>query len=607
MKRGVLVLLLVLVVGLHLVSAAVNDTEQTKVSKAYSCLKNKTSGNCALLSIQEKTFSVLATGQCRTELTAASDSGNCWPSGNCKVKDTAQAALALKSNPPLDWLSTKNQTPSELTWYLEIEATAAATCTIEYGSSSYSISIDEDKKIDSDAGSCLLLDSDGYWLRISNSCHNTPFTVSCNENFLTTTLFRKQDSGTVHISSEASSAAASGSTTEEVSSYCFADSGACNYEGTLWAALALDAAGRNVAPYLPYLITFASDNGRYVPNSFLYHLTANEDYRLSLLSQQKSNQYWMEAGDEYYDSALALYSLKQDTSQEKEKAKTWLLNTQDNNGCWENNLRNTAFILASVWPGSSGSGGGGGGTLPSCESQGNYCSSSADCTSSGGTLLDSYSCSGVGQRCCSLEPEVKTCSELGGDICSSNQRCVGGTEPGAADTDSGEICCASGGYCSVVDGGDGSECEINDGVCRSGGCDVDEEEGSFSCESLSQNCCVKEDSDDDVGPGPDSDGPSSMWIWILLILIVLVVLGILLRNKIRMFWFRISHSGSGGSPPPRPTFPGFIQRPIQRIERRIMVPHHASAQTQRPVMSRMKSGAQKELDDVLTKLKEMGR
>ena len=69
---------------LPLASAAENDTEQALVSKAYSCLQNKTSGNCDDLSTEEKIFTVLAINQCRAELNSDSlNSGECWPSEIC--------------------------------------------------------------------------------------------------------------------------------------------------------------------------------------------------------------------------------------------------------------------------------------------------------------------------------------------------------------------------------------------------------------------------------------------------------------------------------------------------------------------------------------------
>lgn len=588
MKRGsVLILFLFLVFmifQLFFISAQVNSTEeQAKVNKAYSCLQNKTSGNCDSLSIEEKIFSVLAINSCSSELiSASSNSGECWPvssSSSCNVKSTAQAILALKksSSSAEDWLYSKQITPSDLSWYLEIESDSATTCTISYGSSSYTISIGEDKKINNNAGSCLFPSQDDYWLEISQSCYNIEFTISCDQSFLTTTLFRKSTgSATIHVSEDTSSASAGGATKEQVDSYCFADSGTCNYEATLWATLALDSRGKSVSAFIPYLITLADDNNRYLPDAFLYALTGKTDYKVSLLSKQKSSQWWEESGDKYYDTALALYPLLSEIpiSQEKINAKAWLLDSQDSNGCWENNIRNTGFILASAWPKTFTSTNGKV-SIPSCEDSGFYCASSgAACTTSNGQVLSEYDCPGIGQKCCSIQPVIQTCPEQGGEICSSNEKCIGGIIQNTPDLRSSEICCLNGGYCSSS---------------------------------------IINDTEENIIPQPFSSKGSTLWIWILLILIVLVVIGIIFRNKLRMFWFRIKPGKGKSGPRPfsgstsPPHFPSpYIQRPIQRAERRILVPQHRPVQRHNS-MAKMKTGAQKELDDILKKLKDMGK
>ncbi len=585
MKRGGFLLLFLILVFLllqfSLVSAAENDTEQTKVDRAYSCLSDKVSGKCSSLSLEEKTFSVLSLNQCKSELLSdSSNSGECWSSSSCTVKDTAQAVLALSkkgtnTDKAQNWLLSQNTTPSEILWYLEIEASEATSCTISYGSSLYTININEEKKIDVDAGPCLVPAPDNYWLRVSSSCYNEEFKVSCDKSFLTTTLFQKQNSATIHVSEKTSSAAAGGTTTETVDSSCFADSGSCNYEASLWAALTLDALGKDISPYLPYLITLASENQRYLPDAFLYAITNKADYKTSLLSKQKSNSWWMESGDKFYDTALALYPLTKETSTQKTNAKTWLLSSQDSNGCWENNLRNTAFILASIWP-KTFTGSIGEPSLQDCEEENYYCASSTTaCTTSGGSVLSEFDCPGSLQKCCTVQQKVETCSEQGGEICSQSERCIGGAEVSASDLRSTEICCAGNGYCGS----------------RTGTEDTDS------------------DGEEPEEPTTPPERKNYWWVWTLLALIILVVLGIIFRDSLRMLWFKMKSGGSRPSHPgprPPPHFPPMIQRPIQRIERRILVPQHAPAHKP-ALIARAKSGAQKELDEVLRKLKEMSK
>jgi hypothetical protein len=593
MKRGaVLILSLLLVLSLPLILAQ-NETEQTKVNKAYQCLTDKVSGKCSQLSSEEKVFSALATGLCRSDLTSDSKF-------KTEVKYTSQAIIALNGNADGEsWLTTKNITPTELTWYLEIESSSATACNIGYSGSSYTVNIGEDKKLDSNAGSCLILAQDNYWLRISPACYNEEFTVSCDQDFLTTTLFKKTTSSTIHVSETTSSSAANGMTKEKVESSCFSDSSLCNYEATLWAALALDFKGKEVSNYLPYLITLADENQRLIPESFLYALTANTKYKTETLGKQKSSSWWMESGDKFYDTAVALYSMQKETPTptEKTNAKTWLLGSQDSDGCWEGNTRNTAFILASIWP--KAVSGGTTPSLPDCETSGNFCvSSAAACTSSGGETLAEFNCVGSLQRCCSTAQVIQTCQEQGGEICSSNERCVGGTGVSAGDLRSTEICCAGGGYCSSAPVSEDNECEINNGICRTGGCASNEQIASFSCGSSGGSCCIQE-----------TEGKSYLWIWILLILIVLVVVGIIFRDRLRMFWHRIKPGRSKPSPPSHapPHYPVHHRPLMHRVpERRIMLPSQPIKQITKP-LAKMKSGAEKELDDVLKKLKDMGK
>ena len=603
-KRG-----LVFLFGLFLIFGTIASihaqtnatTEQEKVNEAYSCLTDKVSGKCSSLSVEEKIFSVLAVNQCSSELmTQSSNSGECWSlsGSSCNVKITAQALLALdktgSNTKAQNWLFSKNKTPTELTWYLQIESPEPTTCSIKYSGLSYNVGIDEDKKISSNAGSCLVLAQDNYWLRISPTCYDRNFSISCDQSFLTNLLFKKTTSLTINVMEETSSAAASGTTTEKVESSCFSTGNSCDYEGTLWASLVLDSQGEDVSAYLPYLIIMADDNKRFLPEAFLYALTANPEYKISLLSKQKSSQWWMESGDKYYDTALALYPLQQEIPVEKTNSKEWLLSSQDSNGCWEGNTRNTGFILASIWPRQSG--GTGTGELPDCEDQGYYCSSSASACDS--QLLPEFSCPGSLQKCCTTQPILETCSELGGSICSSNERCVGGTVVDASGLSSQELCCAEGSCESISDTAE-SECEINNGVCSPSNCDAGEEEGFYSCEISSDVCCVQKSG--------DTSPKSYLWIWILIILIIIVVIAIIFRNSLRILWFRITGgSGPKGPSHPGPSYPhqGYQQRPAPRIiERRILVPH-SSPPPRRPSRP---SGAQRELDEVLKKLKEMGK
>ncbi len=622
MEKGARVVLmfvfLVLVLSLAFVSAQNETTETEKINKAYQCLNDKVQGNCEQLSsLQEKTFSLLALDECQAELVrVSSNDGECWSSGNCKVKDTAQAVLALdNTNAEVSsaeaWLLSQKSSPTDINWYLEIDTNEASTCTISYSGSSYTVDINEDKTFSNDAGRCLFLTQDDYWLQISSSCLDETFEVSCDKDFLTTLLFQESGESTVHVTDKASSAAAGGTISEKVESFCFGTN-SCDYEGSLWSALVLDSLGNDVSAFLPYLIVKADENERFLPEAFLYLLTGNEDYRSSLLSKQKSNKWWAESGDRYYDTAMALYPFQNENPQEKQNAKDWLLSVQDEEGCWEGNIRNTGFLLASIWPQDfkSGTGGGTGGVLD-CKAAGYYCMSGASCT---GEILDEYSCPSL-FRCCSQPQEFETCSELGGEICSSNQICRGGDETNTADLTRGQVCCV-GGSCETetVTQQPENECEEKGGICKFT-CKTGESQTSYDCEASGAVCCIFEGASGGTG-----EKGGYWWIWTLLILIVLAVVGIIFRDKLREWWLKLksgfgkgkgsgSSSGSGRPRgPPRHGFPSFPSRkhPIRPPERRILLPKEPD-KPRSPPKPLKKSGSQKELDDVLKKLKEMGK
>jgi len=226
------------------------------------------------------------------------------------------------------------------------------------------------------------LSEGSWWLRIAPSCYGEEIEISCDKRFLTNLLFRKSDSSTIHVSERTTESSAGGVNIEQVDSFCFGQSGKCNYEGSLWATLALHITDNDIDSYMPYLITFAedSDNDKFLPESFLYYLTNSDEFRNNLLLKQKAGKYWEESGDRLYDTALALLPFT-DEPQEKTNSKNWLLDdkTMDSDGCWKGSISATGFILYSVWRhsrgGDDGDGGGGGSgeTTLDCEDYSGYC------------------------------------------------------------------------------------------------------------------------------------------------------------------------------------------------------------------------------------------
>lgn len=571
-----------------------------KTNNAYSCLNDKidTKG-CSALSSSEKVFSALATGDCKSDLTSDSNFKS-------DVKFTAQTVLALGGNADgEDWLLDEaTRTPTKMDWYLQTESTEATDCTVSYNNKNYDFSIGEDKRIDSNAGSCLSLSTGNYWLEINSACYDDTFEVTCDKAFLTSLLYQKENSDTIYVSENTHNADVDGTTSEQVNSSCFGK-GSCDYEGSLWASLVLDSLGYEISSYLPYLITLAEEdaNQKLLPEAFLYLLT--DDFMTELLGKQKSSKWWGVSNDKFYDTAIALYALQYDEPTEKEDAINWLFDeAQDTDGCWNNgNIRNTAALLYAIEPRASTPSGNG----VDCESSGYYCMSTISCSEAGGEQISGQSCSGT-FVCCSEDKTVESCEDQSGDVCNSNQNCVGGIEPEASGLGVGQVCCI-GGSCEVPTSQE-SACESSGGECRISGCFDDEQESFETCDFTSDICCVSK------APG------SSKFVWILslLILITLVVIGIIYRSKLRRFWFNFKSRflpkggarprgpGPGGRRPPFSPSHAFRRRPVPR---RVMpAPIKAPSSRAPPphgARPRPHTGPRKELDSVLKKLKDMGK
>src|SRR3989344_5576269 len=176
-----------------LVSAATNNTNATNASsaqssgntlalpkniestieKAYICLDNNI-GNRTTLSLQEAVFGTLALGEKKNLVDTISNqkkaNEECWPKNGCTLKDTSQVMLAYErigkdSDGIESWIASKNATPTELSWYLEMDISShvPSECTITYDGAGKKINIGEDMKITGNAGACLTVSPSGYW------------------------------------------------------------------------------------------------------------------------------------------------------------------------------------------------------------------------------------------------------------------------------------------------------------------------------------------------------------------------------------------------------------------------------------------------------------
>ena len=580
-RKGVIfAFLLVLVLSSFLASEA-NETD----TKAYSCLEDKVKDKCSTLSTEEKIFSLLTIERCKAEVLAESLAEECWPSVSCKIKTTAQAILALKhvntdTLKAESWLLSKKANFMNLEWFLQVDSDENETsCTATYSGSSYTFTINEDKTIDTSAGNCLRADG-GYKLKIPSTCYDYEFKISCRDSFRTSLLYKKSTSSTLYVPAKTNSASAEGTTTEKVSASCFEEGGSCNYEGTLWAAVVLKSKGHVVSSFIPYLVVMADENEKYIPEAFLYSLTNN--FKTELLAIQQESKFWLASGDKFYDTAIALLPFQNEQLSEKTGSKDWLAEVQGEDGCWQGNIRNTAFLLYSLWPKKSAEVP----TAKDCEISGYDCMSSAACSDVDGSILTDYTGCEL-NVCCSKPEELKTCSEQDGEICDSDETCIDGNEVDASDTSGGDFCCVDG-ECGIQEQ---SECEIAGGSCKSL-CSSNEQFKDYLCDS--GDCCVAKEKS------------NLLLIIILSVLIVLVVLGIIFRKKLKAFFAKLKFKiGKGKGKKPAAGGPRFPPTSSQRVypgavQRRIFP--QARPPSRKPLPQK-----KSEFDDVLKKLKEIGK
>jgi cysteine-rich repeat protein len=356
-KVGVFLFIFVILISISVLA-------QEEVDEAYACLQDKVdSESSSSLSLQEAVFATLALGkQDKLENTINNEKGsNCWPKSGCTLKDTAQVLLAYdkmnKNTGDIEsWLLSKQGASSSLSWFLQIDVTSheASTCSITYNSQSFDININDDLTLSGNAGGCLSITPSKFWMQINNNCLDETFQVSCSDSFISSLLYQKSGSSTIFVSPTTHTGSSGGMTEESVNSKCFTTGSSCDYEGSLWAAIALSKTGKDVSAFTPYLLAGTQDNQRLFPSAFLYILTRGNDQFSEIIQSQNQNGYWQAPGTKYnrfYDTALGMLSLQSSSASELSGAKSYLLNTRTSDGCWNNNnIRDTGFILYSGWP-----------------------------------------------------------------------------------------------------------------------------------------------------------------------------------------------------------------------------------------------------------------
>ena len=609
-KKRVASILYLVIASLLIISLVSAQNESTGFELGYECLEDQvTDTGAGNLQVEEQVFALLALAydstfqsDLKSALESNKDDNNCWPKGNCNVKDTALALIALDYvgediEDIVNWLTDNTDAPTELIWYLQIDQTGSneggMECDIVYQNSTSTVEIGEDRKISGSAGTCLRSAQDGYWLEVDNDCYDKGFDISCDDDFVTALIYKRRGDEVFYVSSLTHAGILGSTTTEEVNSLCFKDAGSCDYESSLWATLALRQVGEDYEAYIPYLISLASDNSRYLPSAFLYMILGYDEYFDELINEQQPEGYWQStSGKRYYDTALALMALQGVSAEQKDDAIDYLTEGQPPDGCWSS-LRDTAFILYAASP-KSPSTTGSLSTVSYCEEFNYYCTEDEQtCLDAGGDILDNYQCDSWSKpKCCSVNTGEETCAEKDGVVCQADEDCSGnfGT---ASDT---SYCCLNG-ICTAA-ASDITECENAGYSCKTNCGDDEEEKAAYtgSCPGL-EKCCGT----------VAKEGRSLWWIWLLVLLIILLVLAIIFRNQLKVYYFKVKSKFKKKpvEQKPRSSFPGApTARPGMRAAPRRVMPAGAP---RRPGIPPKTFKKEKELSSTINQLKKMGK
>ncbi|MBT6690154.1 hypothetical protein HN903_03695 [archaeon] len=570
-------------------------SDEDKIEEAFECLEER-ADDCSSLTTQELALTIMATpdnifDDCVEELEDRESSDH-W--GN--IRDTALAIIALNhagkdTEPSEDWLLDQTQTPTDLIWYIQQDSNLETECHIAYDSQDFTVTIGEDKKINSNAGSCLSLAQLNFWLQVDTDCYEETFQIECDEDFIASLLYKNSQSSTIYVLDQTLSSPAFGSIELSVDSQCLGES-SCEYEATLWGALALLDTDHEVEEFMPYIIASSEANERYLPEAFIYLLTSYEDYANNLVSEQKLGNYWEAKStpyNKYYDTALALLALTSSSSEQVTEAKDWLLFSQSSNGCWQNSVMETAMVLWALEGKAGRSSSSGGSSVTMCEEADFFCIPESECIL-GQDVSDNYFC-GIGTSICCTDENIKTCSEYSGEVCLENKVCIGNSKR-ASDTDN---CCTG----SCEDRAEETECEANFYSCKDTCSDLQEPISTYSCDQ-GQTCCKTKTT---------TDEGSVWWIWLLIVLIiaVLIAIGYVYRDNLKLYWFQLrskfkkDKGNKGTSPkgpglPPRPGFPPVRRGPM---------PHQRRPAPNRPTRARAYDRRDKAMSETFRKLRDM--
>ncbi len=570
-KRGLtfafLALLIMILLSTYALAQA-NETEAEKVDNAYNFLADEVKAK-GFGDVESAAFAILALKNFDSsladdgirELMQKSVNNECWPSPQCKVKETALAMIALHemgedTSKVKAWLLARQILSfEEGDWFLQLEIKpegSNGTCEIAYEFQSENkndkVFVATDKKVSLEkASNCFEIEnSRPWWLKVKSICQEIEFSASCEQpEYIGNLLFITGNTIFVfpEIRNEPGILA--------LKNKCFpaqSGGGSCDYDATLWASYALKLEDEELQT-LPFLETNADANK---PHSFslLFLITGDADFADKLAAEQKSAGFW--DTDRFFRTAIAYLSVRGLTVADLNKAKSWLLDNQNPDSSWgaTQKVRDTAAVLFAVFPKGAAA------TTQFCDDFSGFVCCDTASVKIGADEFDRR-CLGSGEVCvaeddCEVQLEC-TDPEVGGVCC---EQAASGAERFNQYDDtcsSGEVCASE---CEVAAGTEEQLCEDQGYFC----CDADKvARGAslateFTCTSSGQVCATA---------CKQGGGISSVLLWILLIVVVVAVV-------VALILFLRKRKGGRGKgeltpltfgPPTAPRMPPIFRRP----------------------------------------------
>ncbi len=565
-KLGFLVVIAVLVLFSVSVVLAQNDTVSGfDEEKSYAWLSNSVS-DWSKIEVFSQSLAIMALINHGDDVAAGVSSlkgkeanDGCWPSGGCKVTDTALATLALNQagqdvSKEVAWLQDKNGAlnPALTTgsWLIQIEAQGNGTCVLTYGANNQT-------KTFTVNGNKITPTSKTYWIDVEQDLQaglvsnkiSEKVDVNCGNlqtgaiisllyktgnNFYILEEYRQ--SGTLTINNGCYAATKSGS--------------GCDKLSTMYASWALKEMNEGIATkaYLESQITVND----ILENAIVGRITGKPLYLDSLKSVQENTGGW--SGGNVYITSFSIFALYLGPYQDQiTQGVNYLQRIVTADGHWGNNVKDTsmalialhgkdlekAFVSGIVEPTSNITG-----TIEICD---NTIDDDED------SLIDCYD------------------SDCIGDInCPGTEHCTNGDmDADEEGVDCGGAVCTS---CVTVECTIDNDCNVNNGeTCVDG-----------SCVSEKQPACETDD-DCDVSAGetcdngdciPKEEKPFPTGLVISIIIILLILGGgaffYLKYIKTGKFSFKDLFKKKPKGPI-RPTF-GYPTKPLPTMERSMQKP-----------------------------------